>query len=188
MAVKTFGTEVLTSADTNTYLANSGLVYVTSVVATTGSTINISNCFTSTYDSYKIVISNFTANTTVGFDMQLLASGTPATTGYYWMYANNSYATTTSYAQQGSSTGTLFAVVCIADGAVAGGSSFELFNPNLANRTTIIYTRTDPRSGGGVGTGNGYLNNATQYDGFRLTATGATISNCRVTVYGYRQA
>jgi hypothetical protein len=29
MAVKTFTTETLTSADTNEYLANSGLVYVT---------------------------------------------------------------------------------------------------------------------------------------------------------------
>jgi hypothetical protein len=171
-----------------TAVGNSGLVYITSVVATSGSTIDISNCFTTTYDSYKIVISNFTANTTVGVDVQLLASGTPTTSGYYWMYSNNGYGTTTSYAQQGSSTGTFFAVVCVADGSVAGGSSFDLFNPKLANRTTITYTRTDPRSGGGVGTGVGYLNNTTQYDGMRLLMTGATISNCRVTIYGYRQA
>ena len=63
MAVKTFTSSTLTASDTNTYLANAGLVYVTSVTGGTGvTTITVSNCFSSTYDAYRIVLTGGTAS------------------------------------------------------------------------------------------------------------------------------
>jgi hypothetical protein len=58
MAIKTFTTgEVLTASDTNTYLANAGLVYVKSQTIGTGvSSVIVSDCFTTDYDNYKIVV------------------------------------------------------------------------------------------------------------------------------------
>ena len=56
MAVKTFTTEVLTSADTNTYLANSGLVYVKSHTITSGASVVVTDAFSSTYDNYLIIV------------------------------------------------------------------------------------------------------------------------------------
>jgi hypothetical protein len=52
MAIKTFVTgTVLTAADTNEYLANSGLVYITSTSAVPlQATVTISGCFSATYD------------------------------------------------------------------------------------------------------------------------------------------
>lgn len=79
MAIKTFSAgEVLTAGDTNTYLANSGLVFISSTNITAGaSTATVSNCFSSTYDRYKILISTsasagggtqgFTLTPNVGF-------------------------------------------------------------------------------------------------------------------------
>ena len=53
MAVKTFTTgEVLTASDTNTYLANAGLVYITSTSVGTGGSLTVSNCFSATYNNY----------------------------------------------------------------------------------------------------------------------------------------
>jgi len=56
MAIKTFTTgEVLTASDTNTYLANSGLVFVTSgSTAGTANTLAIATSFTSTYEHYLL--------------------------------------------------------------------------------------------------------------------------------------
>jgi hypothetical protein len=49
--------QVLTASDTNTYLANSMATFVNSTNITAGaSSVTVSNCFTSEYDRYKIVI------------------------------------------------------------------------------------------------------------------------------------
>jgi hypothetical protein len=71
MAIKTFTTgEVLTAADTNTYLANSGLVYVASTTVGTGvSSVTVSSAFNSTYDNYKIIYSGGVGSVTTTISM-----------------------------------------------------------------------------------------------------------------------
>ena len=88
MAIKTFTTgEVLTASDTNTYLANAGLVYVTSVTVGTGvTTVSVSSCFTSTYDSYEILYNNGVSSVTEVLYLQL--SGITGT-NYYSAGAQN---------------------------------------------------------------------------------------------------
>ena len=70
MAIKNFTTgEVLTAADTNTYLANSGLVYVTSqTVGSAVSTVTVPGAFSTTWNDYRIIYSGGTA--TASTDMQ----------------------------------------------------------------------------------------------------------------------
>jgi hypothetical protein len=61
MAIKTFTTgEVLTASDTNTYLANSGLVYIKSqTIREQLQVFRMTVAFSSdTYDNYKILICN----------------------------------------------------------------------------------------------------------------------------------
>jgi len=56
MAVKTFTTgEVLTAADTNTYLANSGLVYVSGASFTNATSVDITG-FSTTYAMYRVML------------------------------------------------------------------------------------------------------------------------------------
>lgn len=56
MAVKTFTTgEVLTASDTNTYLANSGLDYVSGATFSNATTVDITG-FTTTYSMYHVML------------------------------------------------------------------------------------------------------------------------------------
>ena len=76
MAVKTFTTgEVLTASDTNTYLANAGWVYITTLSpAGTATTAFVDSVFTGTYRNYVIVADWFTGgNAAITFRMR--ASG-----------------------------------------------------------------------------------------------------------------
>jgi hypothetical protein len=59
MAVKTFTTgEVLTASDTNTYLNNGGLVYVSGGTFTNVTTADITG-FTTTYKYYRVIIAPY---------------------------------------------------------------------------------------------------------------------------------
>jgi hypothetical protein len=85
MAVKTFTTgEVLTASDTNTYLANSGLVYVSSGSFSNAATADITG-FTSTYKAYRVVIAPYrhTGTGATNVTATLRTSGGAATGGYY---------------------------------------------------------------------------------------------------------
>ena len=85
MAIKTFTTgEVLTASDTNTYLANSGLVYITST-AVSGSTVSVSNCFNSTYDWYKVVL--FVTGTVTGSDINIRMRTTSDDSGAVYSFS-----------------------------------------------------------------------------------------------------
>jgi len=81
MAIKTFTTgEVLTASDTNTYLANSGLVYIKQqTVGNAVASVTVSDAFSSTYDNYKIT---YTGGASSGGGALKLTLGATVT-GYY---------------------------------------------------------------------------------------------------------
>lgn len=83
MAIKTFTTgEVLTASDTNTFLANAGLVYVAGGTFSNVGSFDMTG-FSSTYDFYQFQI-NVTRHTTNGSLTGVLYQGaTPRNTSYY---------------------------------------------------------------------------------------------------------
>ena len=89
MAIKTFTTgEVLTASDTNTYLANSGLVYVKQQTVGSGVTsVTVTDAFSATYDNYKIIYSNGATNVSGVLDFALAGS----TNGHYSVLNYSSY-------------------------------------------------------------------------------------------------
>jgi len=99
MAIKTFTTgEVLTASDTNTYLANSGLVYVTGASFTTQTSVPVSDCFTSTAVNYRVIIAIDTVNSSAGRTINLrfrTASGDDANAIYTYSSANAGFGSTT---------------------------------------------------------------------------------------------
>ena len=180
MAVKTFTTEVLTSADTNTYLANSGLVYVTST-ALSGASTTITNCFSSTYDAYRCVLTNvLTAGSWVGIQLG------STTTGYY-------FAGTVAYYASGNFVGSYFgnngaswsSMGPQSSGSITGGSAVDIFNPFLATETsfssTVHFLNT---ASGYAGTVHGFQNSDTSFTG--MTMLGTSMSGT-ITIYGYRK-
>lgn len=186
MAVKTFTTEVLTSADTNTYLANSGLVYITQATLT-GSSVSIASCFSATYDSYLLQFTNTKCAAAAVCGWRLLNGATPITTATYnsqrasmiagaWAVSNNA----------GQSYGNAMTV----GNDIGQGASLWVYNPFLAT-ATLSWS-------GGVYSGN---TSAAQYellpttqtgttscDGIQIIGAGTTFTTGKVIVYGYRQS
>lgn len=183
MAIKTFTTgEVLTASDTNTYLANSGLVYVTSAtVGTTVATVTVSSAFNSTYDAYQIIWSGGIMSN----DTNLYVSLGSTTTGYYGTYVYGSYA---SAAVTGAPDNnfTRFSFCGGGDPFNGASANFILNNPFLTKQTYIaatgiVYSTIN-------GTYNGRLANSTSYTAFTMGSALGTMTGGTITVYGYRKA
>ena len=185
MAIKTFTTgEVLTASDTNTYLANSGLVFIKQqTIGNAVSSVAVTSAFSTDYDNYRIVISG-TVLSAVGSSAQMTINGstglTYSTCGFYM---TPSSAAINGYTQNQVSTGFWL--------GVTGGTtsiSLDIMNPFLAKATNVV-----GQSAGS--TGAGYYNNFMAADSNAASSTGFTFvqatSNLTggiITVFGYRKS
>lgn len=179
MAIKTFTTgEVLTASDTNTYLANSGLVFVKSqTIGNAVTTVTVNDAFSATYKSYLIQFTdvNSSAPGVVTFQLNGL------TTNYYGnlIYANYlsgapvsaGYNNTTGVTHAGGTNGTnaFLNVVCV--------------NPFLAKNTYFTCDFMDTTNAGRT---QAYQSSNTSATGFNIGLTAGNITGGQVTVYGYR--
>jgi hypothetical protein len=168
-----------------TAVGNSGLVYVTSVTVGTGvSSVTINNCFNSTYENYRILISNIDGNTDGAvLSAQLSSGGTASTTGY----AGNTF-----YVSTGSASGltnaplgaTYWEAMSISN-ASTGATAFDLFQPFLAAYSRIFFQASCDNSyfrfGAGINTA------ATSYDGIKINGVSTTMTGGTIAVYGYRK-
>jgi hypothetical protein len=185
MAVKTFTTgEVLTSADTNTYLANSGLVYIKQVtVGSAVSSVDITSCFSSTYDNYLISFNGIACSSNLSVNFALLSGSTPTSSGWYGTEFYCPIGSTTWSAQI--SANNVGSVYCSAATTGSGlASIFDLQSPNLAQQSRLQYQVADSSF---FRNGYAYHNANTQYDGMRVSPTSGTFTGGSITVYGYRK-
>ena len=185
MAIKTFTAgSVLTASDTNTFLANSGLVYVGQSTGTATS-LFVDNVFTSTYQNYRIVVSLDSAAANGQMLIRFRASGSPNnTSNYFW---GGYYITFGSGTVTGE--GATTAVTSGRVGAVntAGSAcSFDLFAPQVAQET--LWVAPHQVLDTYIRHMQGYFNATTQFDGIEVyNNAGGNITGA-VRVYGYRQA
>lgn len=183
MAVKTFTTgEVLTASDTNTYLANAGLVYVTSTtVGSAVSSVTVSNVFSSTYDNYRIMYTGGNATNTGGLRFQLGSS----TTNYYntvnytlWSGGGPTAVTNNNSLGYWQYAGAI-------DSNSNAFMNIDVFEPFVARSTRFFGAWVQVDSGGNT---VGLHRANTSYSGFTITLDAGTISGGTITVYGYRKA
>jgi hypothetical protein len=189
MAIKTFTTgEVLTAADTNTYLANSGLVYVTSTTFSAVSTVSLNNCFSSTYNDYKVIINNY--GSTVSFTRwRLRAGGSDSSASSYFRYGfTTGFSSGSLTVYNGGSENSWVPCTSYGTSVTAPGTT-ELFVSNPFNSASYTMTTTDcnDSQAGQVYKLNGTYNATTSFDGFTVFPNGGTITGT-ITVYGYRKA
>lgn len=181
MAIKTFSVgEVLTASDTNEYLTNSGLVYVTSTtIGSAVSSVTVSNCFSSTYNHYRIVIADVDAST--GGNMQFQFSG----------ITGSVYSTAGTFFSFGSATingfGPAATTIWVIGPTNTETSNFtgDIISPFATKRKSFI--------GGGVGDTSSYqfqgtCNSTTSATGFAISPSSGTITGGTISVYGYRKA
>lgn len=185
MAVKQFSvSEVLTASDTNTYLANSGLVYVASGSFTGASTIDITG-FSSTYKYYRLEFSakraDASGNTTLY--AQLYSGATARTTSYYASAFFTSYLGTTGVGYT-SNNGSSF-LFGLAD---SGGPNITTYDLNGMTSDIFTYSGNfwDYGNARQYISGGSHIVSETN-DKIRLvTASPATVTgNWRL--YGYRE-
>jgi hypothetical protein len=185
MAIKTFTTgEVLTAADTNTYLANSGLVFVSSTtIGSAVATVTVTNAFSATYDSYRVMV-NTTCSASSSMSATLGNGGSFSATGY-----NNAliYLVAGTGGVQEASTlnGSQFSWLGGGTANQAFTGQFDINNPFQAKYTKVnlgVYTDNNA-----YGTMNGEHKVATSYADIRV-GSGGTFTGGTITVYGYRKA
>ena len=184
IAIKTFSDGVsLPATDINTYLTNSGLVYVTSTSVTSGSSISVNNCFTSTYDNYRVVVSNLKSGASNSLFLRLRASGTDSATGYQYGHAYILFASA-AWVVAAATNANAWVAPGNTNTSPPSGGAIELYQPAIATQTGMggLYHTFDAA----VYT-NGSHTATTAYDGFSLVSNG-TFSSGTVTVYGYRKA
>jgi hypothetical protein len=185
MSIKSFTTgEVLTAADTNTYLANSGLVYVTQQSFGGATALNIDNCFTTSFTHYLIQI-NVVPSASCTMHYLLRSSGTTnaanntVTTGFY---QTTGVATLNGDTQAAAT----YAKLAFNENDYGGAINLWLFNPQTAT-TTFGYATSN--SNNFPSTYNFIHKTSSQYDGIRFTSSTGTITfNGQVRIYGSRQS
>jgi len=192
MAVKTFTTgEVLTASDTNTYLNNGGLVYITSTTASSSSVVNIDNCFSATYTNYRVVV-NVTGATSNGYLLyQDRVSSTNATSSYSSVFSGFYLSAGSAFQNIAGSQNTSTAIVGSFDGASGsvGDMMFDVCAPYLAQYTSTHgqFAVTTGNTGmyGGTCSAVHFVN--TSYTGMSLSVASGNFSGT-ITLYGYRKA
>ena len=180
MAIKTFTTgEVLTASDTNTYLANSGLVFVKSqTIGSAVATVNVPSAFSSTYDNYKIVIAGGTSTTVNTLTLKLGAT----VSGYNYSLVYATYATN---AVAGACAANAAQILYVGLGASSSTIGvIEIGSPNVATVTQVSAPFFDATNAGHL---SAYVNNTSQYTDFTIGITVGTMTGGTITVYGYRK-
>lgn len=167
-----------------------GLQFITSSSATSGTSLSVNNCFTSTYESYVLHIVGLPTSGTYGIDIRMRASGSDTNSGYYWGMSRVDIAANTISVDRGNNS-SVMATGAIAGTAGRASAVVQVINPQLAQYTSFSSQSTDNRGSAGYGALNcgGQLTNTTQYDGFSLMFGGGsgTISYLEASVYGYRK-
>jgi hypothetical protein len=179
ISTPTVAGQILTSAYVNDNI-NSGLVYVGTYSATSGTSLVCAAAFSSTYDNYRIVASGIRTTGDAGVSFQLGST----TTGYYAGYARVSSAG--AFLGSFNSNTANWDGYAVSTAGQSGSFSVDMYSPFLTERTTFTGNGTDPRATANMPSGmSGYLNNSTSYTAF--TILGGTFTNIVVQVYGYRK-
>jgi hypothetical protein len=192
MAIKTFTSgSVLTASDTNTYLNNGGLVYITQGELTSSTAaLTFNDVFSSTYDNYRIVVDRYRpVNTLQSLNMRLRVSGADKA-------ANYNYSASGLY-QDGSSTNNSSGAVAVTfidilfnslNVVGLGSCVMDIMAPQKLERTFMTYQSIIYNSQ--YGNRNGYAVHQVEEisTGFSLFAAAGNTTTLRCKVYGYRNS
>ena len=188
MAIKTFTDSTsLPASDINTFLANSGLVYITEATATNGaSTLSIDNCFSATYENYRIV-TKFAAATAswpgLSFRMRVGGADNSTSNYQYMMNGRNSANADASTAAANQTSGYF--------GAFTGASIFDVISPFNSSVQTLVQGQSTFYDGTAfyVRTIGNWHNVVSSFTGITFFPSASTFTTAfTVRVYGYRQS
>lgn len=168
--------------------SSGALTKINTTTLSSASTITISNIFTSTYDNYMITWSQSGASANFGGVWQLTVGGTATTTNYYSIVmiaeGSNTYAVKSWIVIANPFYNDSFApwqyTNATPNPVDSPAAVTYVFNPNKARATTVL---SEGYGQNGVLNLQGVQTSNTQFDGFKWTPNGPTVSGT-ITVYG----
>jgi hypothetical protein len=188
-AIATLGQDIDTAMNTALGTKKAGMVLLNTTSFSGVASQAINDVFSSTYDSYRIIV-RLTASTSTLVSMyaRLRVGGVDTTTNYKsfittpldlnWTAGSLLNATNTS--------NLFFGYRHVANGSSV--STFDLHYPNIATQTHHQghYNSTGSDGSGNAGFTNGYLNDTTQYTSINFIPSSGNITG-NVSIYGYNK-
>ncbi len=189
MAIKTFSDGVsLPASDINSYLTNSGLVYLSSGSLTTAAT-NFVGCFNSLYDNYRIVVQSIKTSANADISIRVLNGSTPTqNSSYVWTnFGYNNGGGLINEASQGL-VNSIYTGLAMQNTAIQGSFVFDVNTPYLV-KNTIFMGQSISYNGSWLSkTFFGLQQDDISFDGLQFRTGGAPTMSGTVTIYGYRKA
>lgn len=189
LAIRTLGTAV----DSTLYTINNGSTKVGLHLITSGTlsggSVTISSAFSSTYDSYEIVLSNMISSAPQATAFRL---GT-TTSGYYGsvFLSGSAYSTASgnvTFTNQSNASQLETGIVSSNTTSTTSGGVITVQNPFLTTSTTIQSRGSDPRTDGQGRMGTGAHLSATSFTSFTILTSSGTFSGGTIRVYGLRNS
>lgn len=187
MAFPTFTAgDILNASDMNAV----GLWKIASATLTGQNSVSFNNCFSSTYTNYLIVVNgNSCSAGAISIYMRMRAGGTDRTGAQYYEGEVGRYSDGSGAETNAAATNLGWNVGYFGTTSIGWGGSFDVYTPNLNQRTYYAgrYSYLVPGKYGTRHSGGAY-DAATIDDGFTLYAATAATWTGSVVVYGYRGA
>lgn len=167
----------VTSVGGTAATASNGVV----TVGTNNTSVTVNNAFSADYDNYLIQYNGIDGTVATNLTMTLGS----ANTGYAYALNYNVLPSNTvvGFVAQNVSSWVYAGVISTDESA----GTIELWNPFLTRRTAIRSTYIEFVTSGSLGQLTGFLNNATSYTSFTLTAGAGSMTGGTIRVYGYRR-
>jgi hypothetical protein len=165
--------DVLTAADLNAY---AGLVLVkTQTIGSGVSSVTVTNAFSSTFDSYRVVI--YIDSATSSGELKIRFN--TVATGYYGTLYYDSYAGSSGSVRQNNGNALDVALTELSNGSF---SSIDISQPATTERPYIHGTYNGRGFSGWFG---GVLNNSAQYANLLVFPSAGLFNGGTIRVYGY---
>ena len=159
-----------------------GLVLITSQSFSAASSVSVDNCFSATYEAYRIVVNIPTNSTTAQLQVRLRNGGSDRSTNYYSSRTfHNSVAGTETNTYQ-NNTNILNVTGTVASAGYHG--SLDIVDVFAARFTSIMGFSYQPNDGSGNMFLASHLSSVSN-DGISFIASAGTITGT-VRIYGYR--
>lgn len=166
--------------------SSGALTKVGTYTFTATATLNVNNCFSSTYKRYLLLFKSKAASGADYMYLKFRASGTDSSASYFYSLVESSY-TGGGVANIAANNGTAGVQILYADTTYTTGAVLNVFNP-FDTVNTNYFKQSDSISRGAANystsQGTGVHLTTTSYDGFSLVSASGTYTG-EVVVYGY---
>jgi hypothetical protein len=163
--------------------AGGGITLVkTQTIGSAVSSVTVTDAFSTTYDSYQIIVSGGLCSADNNMGLKLGAT----TTGYYagGTIVNYSGSAVTGLSDNNAAQWTRAGI----GGTGAIGFSVSLQDPFLSKQTKVLSQYSAPNTTSQGGIFAGFLNDTTSYTDFTITPGTGTITGGTIRVYGYQNS